>query len=244
MRKTFTVDDPSSISSAVLRVNADDADMTYVNGTQSCPARRTRHNGWQISQVNDIKSLLVDRQERDSHRGHRVRGQRERRDRRGQHRAGLDADRHRRELEGACAGHPPRRPPEWNTIGFDDSSWPAADVQGAYGIRTVGQRLQAPVPPARSMTSGSPPQGGPGSRCRRPPARRSTSATPRSSTPTEPSTARAPMPRPTPTSSRAAARRPTSRSTAGRATDTSRSGPRPALLCRSTRSTASWCTPT
>ena len=41
VRKKFTVADPSSISSAVLRVNADDSHMTYVNGklASSSPAR-------------------------------------------------------------------------------------------------------------------------------------------------------------------------------------------------------------
>ena len=59
LRKTFTVTDPSTISSAVLRVNGDDGEMTYVNGTlvASSPANVT--NGWQTSQVADIKSLLV-----------------------------------------------------------------------------------------------------------------------------------------------------------------------------------------
>ena len=59
LRKTFTVADPSSVTSAVLRVNADDGHRTYVNGTQvsSSPADAT--NGWQTSQVSDIKALLV-----------------------------------------------------------------------------------------------------------------------------------------------------------------------------------------
>ena len=34
LRKTFTVTDPSTISSAVLRVNGDDGEIAFVNGTQ------------------------------------------------------------------------------------------------------------------------------------------------------------------------------------------------------------------
>ena len=59
LRKTFTVADPSSISSAVLRVNADDGHQTYVNGTLVSSSPANVENGWQTSQVSDIKSLLV-----------------------------------------------------------------------------------------------------------------------------------------------------------------------------------------
>src|SRR5262249_8590032 len=51
MRKTFTVADPSSISSAVLRVNADDGHQTYVNGKLVSSAPGTVTNEWQSSQI-------------------------------------------------------------------------------------------------------------------------------------------------------------------------------------------------
>src|SRR6185437_3657588 len=59
LRKTFTVADPSAISSAVLRVNADDGHQTYVNGKLVSSSSSAVVNGWQTSQVSDIKSLLV-----------------------------------------------------------------------------------------------------------------------------------------------------------------------------------------
>src|ERR1700761_841102 len=59
MRKTFTVTDPSTISSAVLRVNGDDGETAFVNGTQVTTSPSDVTNGWQTSQVADIKSLLV-----------------------------------------------------------------------------------------------------------------------------------------------------------------------------------------
>src|SRR5207245_2123912 len=49
----------STISSAVLRVNGDDGEMTYVNGTLVASSPANVINGWQTSQVADIKSLLV-----------------------------------------------------------------------------------------------------------------------------------------------------------------------------------------
>ena len=59
LRKTFTVTDPSTISSAILRVNGDDGEIAYVNGTQVTSSPGNVDNAWQISQVADIKSLLV-----------------------------------------------------------------------------------------------------------------------------------------------------------------------------------------
>src|SRR5206468_5757132 len=58
LRKTFTVSDPSTITSAVLRVNADDGHTTFVNGTQVSSSAGA-NNAWQTSQITDIKTLLV-----------------------------------------------------------------------------------------------------------------------------------------------------------------------------------------
>jgi hypothetical protein len=142
MRKTFTVDDPSSISSAVLRVNADDADTTYVNGTlvSSSPGV---NNGWQISQVNDIKSLLVAGKNVIAIEGTAFAA----------NASGvlavaqLDSTRIVTDGSWKALGGTPASPPDgWNTIGFDDLSWPAADVQAPYGSGPWGSGIQAPLP--------------------------------------------------------------------------------------------------
>jgi alpha-L-rhamnosidase len=145
MRKTFTVADPSSISNAVLRVNADDGHQTYVNGTLVSSAPGVT-NGWQTSQVNDIKSLLVPGTNVIAIAG-----------------LALDTspasviavaqlDTTRIVTDGtwkALAGTPASPPAGWNTIGFDDSSWPAAIVQGPYGISPWDTNIQTPPGPSR-----------------------------------------------------------------------------------------------
>jgi hypothetical protein len=47
----------------------------------------------------------------------------------------------------ALAGTPAAPPAGWNTAGFDDSSWPAANVTGAYGIAPWNQSIQEPAGP-------------------------------------------------------------------------------------------------
>jgi alpha-L-rhamnosidase len=145
MRKTFTVADPSTISSAVLRVNADDGHQTYVNGTLVSSAPGVT-NGWQTSQVNDIKSLLVPGKNVIAIAG-----------------LAFDAspasviavaqlDTTRIVTDGswkALAGTPSSAPAGWNTINFDDSSWPAAVVQGPYGIAPWGTNVQTPPGPSK-----------------------------------------------------------------------------------------------
>jgi alpha-L-rhamnosidase len=145
LRKTFTVSDPSSISSAVLRVNADDGHTTYVNGTQVSSSPADVENGWQRSQVSDIKSLLVP----------------------GANVIAIAAtsaapnassviavaqlDTTRIVTDGtwkALPGTPATPPDGWNTINFDDSSWPAAIAQGPFGIAPWGTNLHAVAAPA------------------------------------------------------------------------------------------------
>ncbi|HEY4458808.1 MAG TPA: family 78 glycoside hydrolase catalytic domain [Pseudonocardiaceae bacterium] len=146
LRKTFTVADPSTLSSAVLRVNGDDGDQAYVNGTLVSGSPGTVVNSWQNSQITDIKSLLV--------AGTNVIAI-----------AGIanspDAssviataqlDSTRIVTDGswkALPGTPASPPDGWNTAGFDDSSWPAANVQGAYGIAPWNTNIQSPTGPSK-----------------------------------------------------------------------------------------------
>jgi alpha-L-rhamnosidase len=146
LRKTFTVADPSSISSAVLRVNGDDGDMAYVNGTLVSSAPGNVVNGWQTSQISDIKSLLVP--------GTNVIAL-----------AGISQtptpsgviaaaqlDSTRIVTDGtwkALPGTPASPPAGWNTAGFDDSSWPAANVQAPYGSGPWGTGVQTPPGPSK-----------------------------------------------------------------------------------------------
>lgn len=146
LRKTFTVADPSSISSAVLRVNADDGHRTYVNGTLVSSSPGTVTNGWQTSQINDIKSLLVPGTNVIAIAG-----------------LALDTspasviavaqlDTTRIVTDGtwkALAGTPDSPPDGWNTVGFDDSSWPAAIVQAPYGGGPWGTNIQTPPGPSK-----------------------------------------------------------------------------------------------
>ncbi|HVV20253.1 MAG TPA: family 78 glycoside hydrolase catalytic domain [Pseudonocardiaceae bacterium] len=146
LRKTFTVTDPSSLSSAVLRVNADDGDQAYVNGTLVSGSPGTVVNSWQQSQITDIKSHLV--------AGTNVIAI-----------AGIanaaDAssviataqlDTTRIVTDGswkALPGTPASPPTGWNTAGFDDSSWPAANVQGPYGMAPWNTSVQNPNGPSK-----------------------------------------------------------------------------------------------
>ena len=142
LRKTFTVTDPSTISSAVLRVNGDDGEMTYVNGTLVASSPATVNNGWQTSQVADIKSLLVAGTNVIAIAGLNISA----------NASGIIAaaqlDTTRIVTDGtwkALPGTPASPPDGWNTASFDDSAWPAANVLGAYGISPWGTGVQGPV---------------------------------------------------------------------------------------------------
>ena len=144
LRKAFTVADPSSVAGAVLRVNADDGHGTYLNGALVSSAPGNVVNGWQASQVRDIKSLLVPGTNviaiagiADTATPSSVIAV-----------AQLDAT--RIVTDGtwkALAGMPASPPAGWNTIGFDDSSWPAAIVQGPYGVSPWDTSIQTPSRP-------------------------------------------------------------------------------------------------
>jgi alpha-L-rhamnosidase len=143
-RKTFTVADPSSISSAVLRVNADDGHMTYVNGTLVSSSPGTVDNGWQTSQVSDIKSLLVPGTNVIAIAGISLAPNAS------SFIAVAQLDTTRIVTDGtwkALPGTPASPPAGWNTAGFDDSSWPAAIVQGRFGIGPWGTAVHALTAP-------------------------------------------------------------------------------------------------
>ena len=110
LRKDFTVTDPSTISSAVLRINGDDGETAFVNGTQVTTSRARASNDWQTSQVANIKSLLVAGNNVIAVEGLNTAARRQRDHRRAPAqlnavRNGAHDNRHRRELEG-----PARRP--------------------------------------------------------------------------------------------------------------------------------------
>ena len=142
LRKTFTVDDPSTLASAILRVNADDAHTTYVNGVQ-VSASGGANNAWQSSQLSDITSLLVPGTNviaiAPSNAGSA-----------GSVIAVAQVGSTRVATDGtwkALPGTPASPPAGWNTVGFDDSSWPSANVSGAYGIAPWNTNVQEPAGP-------------------------------------------------------------------------------------------------
>jgi alpha-L-rhamnosidase len=146
LRKTFTLANPSSLSSAVLRVNADDGHQTYVNGTLVSSSPGTVDNSWRQSQVNDIKSLLVSGTNviaiagiaNEPNASGAI--------------ATAQLDATRIVTDGswkALPGTPASPPAGWNTVGFDDSSWPGANVQGPYGTSPWGTNVQSPTGPSK-----------------------------------------------------------------------------------------------
>ena len=146
LRKTFTVADPSSLSSAALRVNGDDGDQAYVNGTLVSSSPGTVANSWQNSQVSDIKSLLVPGTNVIAIAG--IANQPDA----SSVIATAQLDSTRIVTDGswkALPGTPAAPPAGWNTAGFDDSSWPAANVQGPYGMAPWNTNIQNPSGPSK-----------------------------------------------------------------------------------------------
>ncbi|SNT65472.1 alpha-L-rhamnosidase [Asanoa hainanensis] len=142
LRKTFEVTDPASLASAVLRVNADDSHVTYVNGTQVSTSTGA-NNAWQTSQITDIKSLLVAGTNviataaTNAGSGGGVL-------------AAAQLDSTRIVSDGswkALPGIPAAPPAGWNTASFDDASWAAANVAGAYGIAPWNTNIAEPASP-------------------------------------------------------------------------------------------------
>ena len=142
LRRTFTVADPDTISSAVLRVNADDGHATYVNGVPVSSSAGA-NNAWRTSQLTDIKPLLVAGTNviaiapfNSGSAGSviavaEVGGER------------IATDASWKALPGT-----PASPPEgWNTAAYDDSSWQAATVTGPYGIGPWNLNVVEPAGP-------------------------------------------------------------------------------------------------
>ena len=120
--------------------------MTYVNGTLVSSSPGDVVNGWRTSQVSDIKSLLVPGTNviaiagiaTDTNANSFI--------------AVAQLDTTRIVTDGtwkALAGTPASPPAGWNTIGFDDSSWPTAIVQGPYGISPWDTNIQTPPGPSK-----------------------------------------------------------------------------------------------
>ena len=99
-------------------------------------------NGWQTSQVADIKSLLVAGTNVIA-----IAGLNSSADASGII-AAAQVDTTRIVTDGtwkALPGTPASPPDGWNTASFDDSAWPAANVLGGYGISPWGTGVHGPV---------------------------------------------------------------------------------------------------
>ncbi len=151
LRKTFTT--PAGVTRALLRINADDAETTYVNGVQ---VASSVWPNWPISQNADItKDLNPAGQENV---------------------IAVAANNRSASASGVIAavqidGSSPQRivtdpswkawpnasaPPagDWNTAGYDDSSWENAFSAGAFGIAPWGTQPDGSVGEATSLAVG------------------------------------------------------------------------------------------
>jgi hypothetical protein len=148
LRKDFTVADPSQVSVAALRVNADDSANVFVNGS-SLGQTTTGNNGWRTSMLVDIKPYLVAGNNVVAIQGQNGGG-------------GADAGSVISALElyangtlttryvtdtswKALAGTPATGPAGWTTAGFDDSSWGNAVISGAYGVAPWNTNVTTPA---------------------------------------------------------------------------------------------------
>ena len=156
LRKDFTVTDPSTISSAILRINGDDGEVAFVNGTQVTSSDPSVDDGWQISQTANVASLLVKGNNVIAVEGLNVSA----------NASGIIAALQLNSTQSSTApttfvtngtwvalpGTPASPPAGWNTASFDDSSWPAANVLGAYGIAPWDTNIQTPTGPSVTYT--------------------------------------------------------------------------------------------
>jgi hypothetical protein len=141
VRKTFNVADASAVTSAVLRIAVDDEHDTYVNGTLVTSLHIA--NGWRTSNVVDIKPYLVTGTNVVAVAALNGAGA-------GSMIAAFDIDGSHVVSDAtwkALPGTPPSPPAEWNTAGFDDSGWVAANVSGLYGIGPWNQNVSEPPGP-------------------------------------------------------------------------------------------------
>jgi len=129
------------VTSAALRIAVDDEHDTYVNGTLVTSLHIA--NGWRTSNVVDIKPLVVDGTNVVAVAATNGSGA-------GSMIAAFDIDASHFVSDAtwkALPGTPPSPPDGWNTAAFDDSSWPAANVSGLYGIGPWNQNVSAPDGP-------------------------------------------------------------------------------------------------
>jgi hypothetical protein len=127
LRKTFTVADPSALESAVLRVNTDDDEVTYVNGVKVAELA----GSFQTSRIVDVKPQLV--------AGTNVIAIQARNGAVGP--AGALAKLvlgSTNIVTDASWKASTTGPDGWTTQGFDDSAWPNAFANGAYGAGPWG----------------------------------------------------------------------------------------------------------
>ena len=158
LRKDFTVTDPSAISSAIFQINGDDGETAFVNGTQVTSSDPTANNGWQTSQVANVASLLVAGNNVIAVEGLNVSA----------NASGIIAALQLNSAQSGTApttivtdgswlalpGVPASPPDGWNTASFDDSSWPAANVLGPYGIGPWDTNILTPTGPSKTYTFG------------------------------------------------------------------------------------------
>ena len=141
VRKMFNVADASTVTSAVLRIAVDDEHDTYVNGTLVVSLHIA--NGWRTSNVVDIKPYLVTGTNVIAVAATNGAGA-------GSMIAAFDIDATHIVSDAtwkALPGTPPSPPAGWNTAGFDDSGWAAANISGLYGIAPWNQNVSEPPGP-------------------------------------------------------------------------------------------------
>lgn len=143
LRKTFEVADPSTVASAVLRVNADDGHATYLNGTLVSESGNA-NNSWQTSQIDDISSLLVAGTNVIAAAPFNGAGSP------GSYIAVAEIDGERIITDDswrALPGTTDTPPAGWNEIAFDDSAWQPANISAPYGSPPWNSNVQEPPGP-------------------------------------------------------------------------------------------------
>ncbi len=146
LRKHFTVADPSLVTIAPLRVNADDSGFIYVNGT-SLGQTSTASNGWRTSTLVDIAPMLVAGdnviaiQVINPSSSGSVLAELE------VHTAS-DFTRYVTDTSWkALNGNPTTGPDGWTTTSFDDSAWGNAFISTAYGGAPWNSNVTEPAGP-------------------------------------------------------------------------------------------------
>ncbi|HEX5193166.1 MAG TPA: hypothetical protein VFW09_10210 [Solirubrobacteraceae bacterium] len=145
LRKTFTT--PAGMTRARLRINADDAEVTYVNGQQ---AASSTYPNWPTSENADITKDLNPAGQRNviavaaTNNSPGAAGVIAA--------VAIDGSSPQRIVTDsswkawpAPTANPPTSPTppasDWNTVGFDDSAWSNAASAGPYGISPWGTRV-------------------------------------------------------------------------------------------------------